>query len=62
MFIDQSEEGISASGTIGEETTTLVVGIVITVVAKTKVGPFANGLEENNLIVVRATRVTLGVT
>jgi len=61
MFIDQNEEGISAGGIIGEEeATTVVVGIIIKVVAKTKVGPFVDGLEEGNLIVVGATGVTLG--
>jgi hypothetical protein len=62
MFTNQSEEGISASGTTSEEITTLVVGIVIKVVAKIKVGAFSNGFEEGNPIVVGATRVTLGAT
>jgi hypothetical protein len=32
------------------------------IVAITRVDPFANGFEERNLIVARATRVTLGTT
>jgi hypothetical protein len=62
MLIYQSEEGISASGIAGEETTTLVVGIVTKIVSKTRVGPFVDGLREGNPIVVRATGVTLGAT
>jgi hypothetical protein len=61
MFTNQSEEGISSSKTTGEKTTTLVVGIVIKIIAKIKVGPFADGFE-GNPIVIEAIGVTLGAT
>jgi hypothetical protein len=50
----------SAGGTVSEEAIALEAGIVMEIVAKIGVGSFANGLEERNPIVARATGVTLG--
>jgi hypothetical protein len=40
----------------------LVVGIIVEIVTKIRIGPFANGFEEGNPIVTGVTTVTLGAT
>ncbi len=53
---------LNVDGIASEKATTLATWIVMEIVAKTIVDPFANGFEKRNPIVVGAIGVTLGAS